>query len=110
MALVACPPALAEVLSEELGSDVELIPIDLRRARDFRAAPQIARLFARGETRAANSVYQAATLWSMIASWPLYLVLAGFAPAVMGVFGEGYDVANDVGGNLSLTMLCLIHI
>ena len=45
--LVACPPALAEVLSEELGSDVELIPIDLRRARDFRAAPQIARLFAR---------------------------------------------------------------
>jgi O-antigen/teichoic acid export membrane protein len=68
-------------------------------------SPQIAALFARGETRAANSVYQAATLWSMIASWPLYLVLAGFAPAVMGVFGEGYDVANDVVVILSLTML-----
>ena len=68
-------------------------------------SPQIAALFARGESRAANSVYQAATLWSMIASWPLYLTLAGFAPTVMAVFGEGYDVANDVVVILSLTML-----
>lgn len=45
--LVACPPALAELLSEEIGPDVELIPIDLRRTRDFRVAPKIARLFAR---------------------------------------------------------------
>ena len=41
----------------------------------------------------------------MIASWPLYLVLAGFAPLLMGVFGDGYDVATDVVLVLSLTML-----
>ena len=68
-------------------------------------SPQISALFARGETRAASSVYQAATLWSITASWPLYLVLAGFAPTLMGVFGEGYDVATDVVLILSLTML-----
>ena len=41
----------------------------------------------------------------MIAAWPLYLVLAGFAPTLMAVFGEGYDVASDVVLILSLTML-----
>jgi O-antigen/teichoic acid export membrane protein len=41
----------------------------------------------------------------MIASWPLYLVLAGFAPLLMGVFGKGYDVASDVVLVLSLSML-----
>ncbi|QIG44398.1 lipopolysaccharide biosynthesis protein [Nocardioides anomalus] len=68
-------------------------------------SPQIAALFARGEVRAANSVYQAATLWSVIAAWPLYLVLAGFAPSVMGVFGGDYHVASDVVVILALTML-----
>jgi len=68
-------------------------------------SPQIAGLFARDETRAANSIYQAATLWSMIAAWPLYLVLTGFSPVLMKVFGEGYDVATDVVLILSLTML-----
>ena len=66
---------------------------------------EIAGLFARDERQAANSVYQAATLWSMIAAWPLYLFLAGFSPVLMGVFGEGYDVATDVVLILSLTML-----
>ncbi|HCB03035.1 MAG TPA: polysaccharide biosynthesis protein [Nocardioides bacterium] len=68
-------------------------------------SPQIAALFARDESRAANSVYQAATLWSMIAAWPLYLVLAGFSPTLMGIFGEQYDVATDVVLILALTML-----
>ncbi len=68
-------------------------------------SPQLSALFARGETRAANSIFQAATLWSMIAAWPLYLVMAGFASTLMGVFGDGYDVASDVVLILSLTML-----
>jgi O-antigen/teichoic acid export membrane protein len=62
-------------------------------------------LFARDDRRAANSVFQAATLWSMIAAWPLYLVVASFASTLMLVFGEGYDVASGVVVILSLTML-----
>ncbi|MBS2936695.1 polysaccharide biosynthesis C-terminal domain-containing protein [Nocardioides sp. J2M5] len=68
-------------------------------------SPQMSTLFARGDDRAANAVFQAATRWSMIASWPLYLVLAAFAPALMDVFGDGYSVASEVVVILSLTML-----
>jgi O-antigen/teichoic acid export membrane protein len=68
-------------------------------------SPQISSLFARGDKAAALSVYRAATLWSMIVAWPLYLVLAGFAPTLMRVFGQGYDGAADVVLVLSLTML-----
>lgn len=68
-------------------------------------APHLSSLFARRETAAANSIFQAATRWSMIAAWPLYLIVAAFAPVLMGVFGDGYDVASDVVVILSLTML-----
>ena len=68
-------------------------------------SPHLSSLFARGEKPAANSVFQAATLWSMIAAWPLYLVTAGFASTLIGVFGDGYDAASDVVVILSLTML-----
>ena len=68
-------------------------------------SPHLSALFAKDQKAAATSIYQAATLWSMIAAWPLYLVLAGFAPALMAVFGEGYEVASDVVLILSLTML-----
>lgn len=68
-------------------------------------APQLSALFTRGDTPTANSVFQAATRWSMIAAWPLYLVTASFAPELMHVFGEGYVAASDVVVILSLTML-----
>jgi O-antigen/teichoic acid export membrane protein len=68
-------------------------------------SPQLSALFTRGAHRAANSVFKAATLWSVIAAWPFYLALAGFSPALMGIFGEGYEVASDVVLILSLTML-----
>jgi O-antigen/teichoic acid export membrane protein len=68
-------------------------------------SPHLSSLFAKGDTPAANSVFQAATLWSMVVSWPLYLVTAAFASELMGVFGAGYEVASDVVVILSLTML-----
>jgi O-antigen/teichoic acid export membrane protein len=68
-------------------------------------SPHLSALFARRETAAAASVFQAATRWSVIASWPFYLALAGFSPLLMGVFGAGYGVASDVVLVLSLTML-----
>ena len=68
-------------------------------------SPHLSTLFAKGETGAANSVFQAATVWSMLAAWPIYLVTAGFAVPLMTVFGDGYSVASDVVVILSLTML-----
>ena len=68
-------------------------------------SPQLSALFARRETAAANAIFQAATVWSLIVAWPVYLVTAGFASPLMSVFGDGYDVASDVVVILSLTML-----
>jgi O-antigen/teichoic acid export membrane protein len=68
-------------------------------------SPHLSTLFAKGETGAANSIFQAATAWSMLAAWPIYLVTAGFAVPLMIVFGDGYSVASDVLVILSLTML-----
>jgi O-antigen/teichoic acid export membrane protein len=68
-------------------------------------SPHLSALFTKGDRAAANSLYRASTLWSVIAVWPFYLSLAGFAPMLMGVFGDGYDVASDVVLILSLTML-----
>lgn len=68
-------------------------------------SPQLSALFARGENRSANAVFQAATRWSMTAAWPVYLLAAGFAPVLMLAFGEGYDAAADVVVVLSITML-----
>jgi O-antigen/teichoic acid export membrane protein len=68
-------------------------------------SPQMSSLFAQDDARAANAVFQAATRWSMIPAWPLYLLTAGFAPVLMGIFGDGYSAASDVVVILSLTML-----
>jgi O-antigen/teichoic acid export membrane protein len=68
-------------------------------------SPHLAALFARGETRAATLVFQAATRWSVIAAWPLYLTIAAFAPATMVLFGDGYHTGSDVVVILALTML-----
>ena len=68
-------------------------------------SPHLSSLFAREDGNAARSVFQAATLWSMIAAWPLYLVTAGFAASLLGAFGDGYGSAAEVVVILSLTML-----
>ena len=68
-------------------------------------SPQLSALFARGDHPAASSIFRAATLWSLIVAWPLYLVTAGFASPLMSVFGGGYERSSDVVVILSLTML-----
>lgn len=68
-------------------------------------SPQLSALFAKRDSASANSVFQAATLWSVIAAWPLYLVTAGFASPLVSMFGDGYDSAAEVVVILSLAML-----
>jgi O-antigen/teichoic acid export membrane protein len=68
-------------------------------------SPHLSALFARGETGTAQAVFQAATLWSMLAAWPIYLVTAALATPLMGLFGDGYGAASQVVVILSLTML-----
>lgn len=69
------------------------------------AQPQFTHLFAIGDRRGVNAVYQATTGWLIVLTWPLYLLAAVYGPAVLGVFGHSYQAGSTVMVILSLTML-----
>jgi O-antigen/teichoic acid export membrane protein len=60
------------------------------QAVGFAIAPQIGALMARGDRAGSERLYRVATCWLVIVSWPVYLLLAVFAPVVLGLFGEGF--------------------
>lgn len=68
-------------------------------------APQISRLLARGDTTGAQTVYQTATWWLIVVSWPVFLVFAVFGPLLLGVFGHGFGRGATALAILSLAML-----
>lgn len=63
-------------------------------------APQISRLLAAGDARAAQTVFQTATGWVVVATWPVYVTMAVFAPVLMAAFGRQFTA-----GALALTIL-----
>ncbi|MDR7279333.1 lipopolysaccharide biosynthesis protein [Catenuloplanes atrovinosus] len=52
--------------------------------------PRLAEALATGDRARANALYQAATGWLVLATWPLYLLVITFAPVYLGAFGAGY--------------------
>jgi O-antigen/teichoic acid export membrane protein len=50
-------------------------------------------------------VYQTATWWLILFSWPLYLTFAVFAPLLMRVFGADFSAGADALAIVSLGML-----
>ncbi len=58
--------------------------------------PRIAERLALGDLAGANQLYQTATGWLVLATWPLYLGIATFAPVYLGLFGPGYASAGTV--------------
>jgi O-antigen/teichoic acid export membrane protein len=53
----------------------------------------------------AQAVFQTATQWLMIPTWPIYLTLAIFAPLFLGVFGPGFEAGQTALTLISLAML-----
>ena len=53
----------------------------------------------------AAALYQDATRWLMLASWPLYLIFAIFPAVVLGIFGSRYTPGAAALAVLSLAML-----
>ncbi|WP_165865571.1 lipopolysaccharide biosynthesis protein [Vallicoccus soli] len=68
-------------------------------------SPQLAALFAAGDTAGVREVYRAATAWSMMLAWPVYLACAVLAPELLTLFGEGYDEVAPVVVVLCTAML-----
>ncbi len=69
------------------------------------AQPRFTELFAAGDHRAANKVYQATTAWLILLTWPLYLLAVAFGPQVIEIFGRSYSAGATVMVILGLTML-----
>ena len=68
-------------------------------------SPQISAMLARHERHRAAGLYQDATRWLMLASWPLYLIFAIFPAVLLGVFGSRYAPGAAALVVLSLAML-----
>ena len=68
----------------------------------YTIAPQISDLLARDQRERAQTVYQVSTWWVMMGSWPVYFVLAVWAPLLMSIFPRGL-----AGGAEALTILSI---
>jgi len=58
--------------------------------------PKLAALLAVGDRAAARTVYQTATAWVVLATWPIHLAVIAVAPYVVMIFGPGYGGAEPV--------------
>lgn len=71
------------------------------RAVSMSVQPLLGEALADPDGDDARELYQASTGWLVLITWPIYLVLIGFGPTILDVFGEGY--AQD--GGRALTIL-----
>lgn len=67
--------------------------------------PRLAEALAVGDTARARQLYQTATGWLVFATWPLYLLVAVFAPLYLGLFGAAYTGGGAVVAVLAAAML-----
>jgi O-antigen/teichoic acid export membrane protein len=63
--------------------------------------PLLSARLAAHDLRGASELYQAATQWIILLSWPLFLGIGLYAPAVLDLFGHGFR-----SGATALTLLC----
>ena len=52
--------------------------------------PMISRLITESGRESTRSIYETATAWQMLLTWPQYLALAIFSGAFLGIFGSGF--------------------
>jgi O-antigen/teichoic acid export membrane protein len=67
--------------------------------------PRLAEALATGDHRAANELYQTATGWLVLVTWPINLLVVLFAPVYLRLFGDGYPAGAPVVVVLAVAML-----
>ncbi len=67
--------------------------------------PRLAEALATGNRAAANHLYQTATGWLVLVTWPLNLLVILFAPVYLGLFGDEYRSGVPVVVVLACAML-----
>src|ERR1022692_2566683 len=69
------------------------------------AQPRFTELFAVGNRREANLVYQATTAWLVLLTWPLYSLALVYGPQFLSIFGRSYNAGVTVMVILAITQL-----
>jgi O-antigen/teichoic acid export membrane protein len=69
------------------------------------AQPRLAERLGVGDRAGAGELYRSATAWLVLTTWPLYLLVIGYAPVYLGVFGDGYRTGAQVAVVLAAAML-----
>jgi O-antigen/teichoic acid export membrane protein len=77
------------------------------QAISMASQPRFTEMFARGDLRGANRIYQATTAWLVLLTWPVYLLAVVFGPQILTVFGHSYRAGAAVMVILGLAMLVL---
>jgi len=67
--------------------------------------PRLAEALAVGDRDTANHLYQTATGWLVLVTWPISFLVILFAPVYLGLFGSGYRRGADVVVVLACAML-----
>ncbi|GGK14535.1 hypothetical protein GCM10010124_03840 [Pilimelia terevasa] len=67
--------------------------------------PRLAEALAAGDRPRAQALYRTATGWLVFTTWPLYLLVAVFAPVYLGLFGPAYADGGAVVAVLAAAML-----
>ena len=67
--------------------------------------PKLSELLSRGDRERTRTVYATSTWWLIAFSWPLYLTMIVMAPALLSIFGPGYQQAQGVLVILGASML-----
>jgi O-antigen/teichoic acid export membrane protein len=67
--------------------------------------PRLVRALADGDLVHARHLYQTATMWLVILTWPIWLGYAALAPWLLRIFGEAYEGGAEVALVLSATMM-----
>jgi len=67
--------------------------------------PRLAEALATGDRARANHLYQTATGWLVLVTWPINLLVIQLAPLYLRLFGEGYTAGRDVVVILASAML-----
>ncbi|MDT9594392.1 polysaccharide biosynthesis C-terminal domain-containing protein [Nocardioides zeae] len=71
----------------------------------LQSAPAMASAWARGDRRGLGEVYGVTAVWLVLASWPLFLLLATHAPLVLALVGPEFTVAATPLSVMALGML-----
>ncbi len=71
-------------------------------------APVLAGSFGRGDVAEAERVHRFSTVGAILTTWPIYLTVALFAPAVLSLLGPGFGAASAALSVLAVAMLAVV--